>query len=502
VRYQTSSFWRLMMGGMAAATLAGLSLAGCGSAGTAQSSGEALRVAVSTTVTTLSPQPYGPADYYFERAVYDPLVDLENGKPVPMLAASWTESSDDRSLTLMLRKGVTFSDGTPFDAVAAAWNVNWIKQPSTGAQAVAEWKQVTPVVINAHELRLDFSQPMPEIFGMLSAAPIVKPNGQSRGIGTGPFTVSAFKPGVSLTLTRNSRYWAAGTPRLASIVFTNYPDPAAAALAVQSGSSDVLLGAPYTQINTLKSAGLRYLAVAGGGADDILVNAKAGPLSNPKVREALSLAFDRQSFVRIATSGYAQPMYSIFPATSPAYSPATNTGSFDLSQAKSLLRQAGYTSLSLTVEAAPALPQATFLPVYQQDLAKIGVKLTISQVDLATYVKAAAMGNFPQLLVHQYSFGTSDPGLLFTAYPFQPASNAEHYVSAAYQQMVGRAGVEPSGPARTAAYRDIDRYVQTQAFVIPLASDPIAVMHSSRVGGLSLGADGTVIDYSHADLDG
>lgn len=458
-----------------------------------------LTVAVNTAVTTLSPQPFGSADGYFERALYQPLVDIHGTQDVPVLASSWHFGPDHHFLVLNLRKNVKFSDGSAFNATAAAWNINWVKSPATGAQAVALWAAVTPKVLGPYTLQLTFSKPVPEIFGMLSAALIVKPNGENKGIGTGPFKVSSFVPGTSLSVIRNPYYWVPGQPKLQRITFKNYPDLPSAALALQSHGVDVLYGAEDTQVKPLEADGFKLLTIPGGGADDILVNTTAGPLRNAKVREALSLAFNRDEFVKIATDGYEQPRYSIFPSSSPVFSPKYDTGSYNLSRAKSLLHQAGVSKLTLTIETASNLPQTIFLPIYKQNLAQIGVTLNIDEVDTATWLQAAATGNFKQLLAHIYNFGNSDPALLFSAYPFKPTNNAEHYVSPTYQRLVEEAGSAAKWSTRVALYHQIDRFIQQQAFVIPLANDPNPVLYDSSVKGLSI-ADGIVLDFGNASI--
>lgn len=458
-----------------------------------------LTVAVATAATTLSPQPFNPSDSYFERAVYEPLIDLDGDTPVGILASSWHLGPADRYLTINLREGVEYSDGTPFTATDAAWNVNWVKQASTGAQAVAMWQNVTPKVLGRYSLRLNFSRPMPQIFGMLAAALIVKPNAQSNGVGTGPFKVQSFVPGTSLTLSRNKHYWAKGQPKLASIVFKNYPDLTTAALALQSHAAEVLFNASFTQINSLRGAGFKYLSIPGGGADDILVNTTQPPLNNPKIREALSLAFDRKAYVKIAAQGYEMPTCSIFPVSSPAYTQTDNRCTYSLSEAKKLLDQAGTSNLTLTINTASSLPQATFLPIYKQDLASIGVTLNINVIDTATWIQEAATGAFPQLLAHIYNFGNSDPALLFSAYPFRPAGNAEHYNSSQYQYLVAHAAIAGNPKNRVSQYQKIDKFVQQQAFVIPISSDPTPVLYSSSVHGLAVD-DGLVLSYNNASI--
>lgn len=457
-----------------------------------------LTVAIDVPPTTLSPQPFQTADSYFEWALYQPLVDIQGTKDVPVLATSWKFGHAERSLTLDLRKGVKFSDGTPFTASIAAWNINWVKQPATNAQAVAEWADVTPKVLGRYKLRLDFTRPMPDIFGMLSEAVMVKPNGEDQGIGTGPFSVASNVPGTSLTLRRNTHYWGKA-PGVNHIAFKVYPDPATAALALQSGAADLVIGPSFTQVKSLEGQGFKYMPIPGSGASDILVNVSSPPLNNEKVREALSLAFDRKEFVQVATEGIGKPRYSIFAPTSPAFTNSDNKGSYSLTKAKQLLNEAGYKSLNLSIITTATQPQTAFLPIYQQDLAQIGVKLSISVVDTAAWHVDVVDGKFPQLIAHGYNFCGGDPALCFTAFPFRIVGNPEHFVSSKYQSMVQHAGIAGRASTRVADYEAIDRFVQQQAFVIPLASSPTPMVFNKSVQGLGT-VDGIGVFYSNVHL--
>ncbi len=462
------------------------------SASTAVSAGSGglLKVALPAGVmTSLSPQPYGVNSNWFSRAIYDPVVNLSGTTPTPGLATSWTFAPGDSSLTLTLRSGVKFSDGSTLAASDVVWNINWLKQATTGAQAFALWQEVTATAPTPTTVTLAFAHPVPEIFGMLADALIVKPNGQTKGIGTGPFVVKAFTPGTSLTLTRNTAYWQPDEPKLSGIDFTNYPDASSATLALKSGTVNMIVGPQLTAVAGLKSSGFTVTAAPATGNYDLLFNTTSAPLNNSLVREALSLAFNRQQFVQTALMGDGAVSYSIWPPDSPAFTTAGNSGSFDLAKAKQLLTQAGVGPFTLNVETPAFLPQTTFLPIYQQNLATIGVTLNIKTIDPATWASAASTGNFPQALAHIYQFANSDPGLLFIAFPFRPTANAEHFTATTYTQAVAQASTWQAVSARISDYSKIGDYVKQEAFMLPLATYSNFYATASNVSGFVSGAD-------------
>lgn len=476
----------------------GNSTAAGGGATTASGS---LTVGVNAAFTRLSPQPFGAETGSWVRSVYEPLVTLQDGKFVNVLAESTQLAADGKSLTIRLHPGVNYSDGTPFNAYAVVWNVKWMKKPETGAQGVAQWALVTAAKVDDMTVKLSFTQPLPSIYGLLNGAVMVKPDAPDKGIGTGPFMVTKFIQGTSIAMKANPNYWdKANAAKLATLTFQNFPDPSTASVALQSGT----IGATtpnVQQIASLKSAGMQTLNLAVGGNQDILINTTKKPLDNADVRKALSLAFDREGFAASLLGGLVKPAYSIFPATSPAYVAADNTGSQNLDQAKQLLAKAGVSNLSVAIDAPAVLSITNFLPVYKQDLAKIGVNLTIHQIDTASWSKEASTGSFTELLAHAYSFGNSDPGLLFTAFPFRPVGNASRYASTVYQNMVEKAAVELNPTDRIAQYQAIDKYVQQQAFMFPVAPIPSILMYGPKYTSPTALGDGLVA-YNTVSMTG
>lgn len=432
-----------------------------------------IRIGLSGAMDRLAPLPFGISDFEVWNDLYSTPVTISSGQPQPALVQSWKMASDGSSLTLHLRSGLTFSDGTPLDTSTLVWNINWEEQPANASHSALLWKSVTPTAVSSTTLKLAFAHPLPAIYGMLAGMPIVKPNAPTSGVSSGPFMVSKFVPGTSLTVVTNPHYW--GTPAHAqSIIFTNYADGATAALALRSGTINLLMGPPATQLASLKAAGdkmMTGLLTSDGYTPDLLlsllVNTSNPSLSDPRVRQALSLAFNRSQFVSTALSGQGVPQDSVFYPQSKAYV-APSGPSFDLTKAKSLLQQAGVSHLTLTVDTVSILPQSTFMPVYQQDLAKIGVTLKINQIDPAEWATEATNGTYADLLTQGNEFSDTDPAINFGN--LDMTGQSQHFSSPQYTQMLQAAAQETNQAKRLADYKAIGQYLQKQMFIIPLVS--------------------------------
>lgn len=450
-----------------------------------------VRIGLSAAMNTLSPLPFGAKSLEVYNNLYSTPVTVTNGTPSPALASSWSFGPGNRSLTLKLRPNLTFSDGSPLDASAILWNINWQEEPANGSHSLALWKEVTPSAPDPTTVKLAFAHPMPAIFGMLAGLPIVKPGAPSSGVSSGPFMVSKFVPGTSLTVVANPHYWGP-PPHAAQLVFTNYTETSTAALALRSGTIDLLMLPAASQVAALKSAGDKILAAAPSSDGytpsmllSLLVNTSTPPLNDVRVRQALSLAFDRSQFVASALSGHAEVADSVISSQSPAYQPSPSTASFNLQKAKSLLQQAGVSHLTVDVDAVSILPQTTFMPVYQQDLASIGVTLKINKIDPATWATVAADGTYPGLLTQVNGYPDTDPAINFGNNDLAPVKNSQHFSSATYTNMIQAAAQETNPTKRQADYKAIGAYLQQQMIIIPLVDgSSVEAAYSPKMGGV------------------
>ncbi len=424
-----------------------------------------------STVDDLNPFPYGAGSAYFRVALYDPFIRVDDeGELVPMLAESWDFAEDGTSLTLTLREGVTFHDGTPFDSEIAVANIEAFKDPATNVQGANVWASVTPTAVDDLTVELAFDRPLPEIFAVMDTALITKPGELDSGIGTGPFVLDEFNPRQGMTLDANPDYWDDGLPTLASVELREFADPAAAALAAQGGDLDILNAPQPGQVVDLEGAGMTIAEEPSGTSYDILVNAETVP--DPLVRQALSLAFDRQRFVDTILQGYGTPLSSIYPPSSPMHldAPAEVTA-FDLDEARSLLDEAGVDTLDLTIMSPTVLPIDQFMPLYQADLATIGINLTIEPADAATWGQAVSQpGAIPDMATHAYGFADLDPALVFSAHPFRVGSNASGFVDDEYAELVAGAAAILDNDERRSAFAEVDEYITAQAFMFPVAN--------------------------------
>src|ERR1051326_1871940 len=159
-------------------------------------------------IASIAAYPFSAPGVSFRRTLWDTLISLDpQRRPVPELAESWTVAADGRTLTLKLRDGVVFHSGRAFAADDAVWNIEYLQDPKTQANAGEAFKGIRATALNKTTLRLDVPEPVPQLFSLLAGAPLLDSQSdlaRSPG-GTGPFKLDAFEPGNELRLIRHPR---------------------------------------------------------------------------------------------------------------------------------------------------------------------------------------------------------------------------------------------------------------------------------------------------------
>ncbi len=214
-----------------------------------------LHVGISGEPWDLDPALYTDiASAWIVQNVYDPLVELStSGEPVPeySLARAWEFNGDATQITLHLREGVLFHDGSQLTAEDVKYNFDWILNPTNKSPVRKDIGPIESVkVIDPHTLVINFTRPFPEalIYWSRALAGIVpkgaRPSGRSESplsrnpIGTGPFRFSSWEPGVRIVLEPFRKYWMPGVPApgIEKVVFEFFPDDAAKLSALITGA--------------------------------------------------------------------------------------------------------------------------------------------------------------------------------------------------------------------------------------------------------------------------
>ncbi|MFG1710540.1 ABC transporter substrate-binding protein [Nonomuraea sp. M3C6] len=243
---------------------------------------------------------------------------------VPGLAESWQASGDGKKLTLKLRQGVTFSDGSAFDSQDAKWSLDQIMDEKTAAVARASLSSVKSVEApDPATVVLDLTGPdaaLPANLATVNMAMLSSGDTEAKlstdPNGTGPFTLRNRQASQSITLARNDKYWGGEKPKASAIEFRVIPDESSIVAAMQSGNvqlavfNDPLVAqtAAAGTINVAKTPQLNYHVLQ--------LNAQHGDLKDVNVRLAIQCAIDRKQVLDTAALGEGEVTG---PITAPAF---------------------------------------------------------------------------------------------------------------------------------------------------------------------------------------
>ena len=434
-------------------------------------------VAQTAPIEFLTPHGFNQSNMTWDRALYDALTIMAPD-PQPHLATGWEVSEDGTEYTFTLADGVTFWDGTPLTAQIVVDNLTWATDPANLVTGGALLATAEITAVDDSTVKLVFPTPAPQLLSTLAIIPIMDlttdlattPNG------TGPYKLEQFVPNSVVSMSANPEYWdAEHEPQVGTYEVRVFSDNASALAALSSGQVQAFAFPPFNQVGQLESEGYTIATQPAPGNFILRMNTVNGPIQDKRVRQALSLALDRQTFVDLTGSDLSEPTCNIYPSSSPAYVPELDENcAQDLEAAKALLVEAGYgdgLDLTLDVSAARHPELSAYAPVLQESLRSIGVNLELNEVT-ATVMGQRILDKSYQMSTDWYPWGNLDPALLFVTRTFTPDLTLENYVDPAYTQMVADAQGILDEAERTAAYQDINRYLVDQSFVIPIASRP------------------------------
>jgi len=440
--------------------------------------------------------------------VYNTLIRYdENLKPHPELAEAWNFSKDGLTLEIKLREGVKFHNGRELVAEDIVWNIQRVQDEKVAAHVRPLSLAIKSAeAVEKYRVLLRMEQPTPAILDLLHTMLIMPKEAvaeiQKKGVGTGPFQVVEWVPGDKVILRKFPDYFRKGLPYLDGVVLQQIPDAPAMVVNLEAGGLDMAWDVPPREaarlMNERKAALLQNLG--GASVIDIMMNVSRPPFDNKKVRQAINHAVDRKRFVDTVLVGFGEPWCQPFPHQSLGFSKELGTKhcTFDLARAKQLLTEAGYPNgfesvLHISTATFPTTRQLA--QILQADLAKIGVRLTIRDVEPAEY-REVTWGTRQKfaIVLHQYGRGSMDPDTLFKAAGAWYTKGAMHtFTSPEYIRLVNEAGSILDPAKRRPLYDQLARFLADQAFTLPITPNFSLSAIGPTAQGVAVNIDGMPI---------
>lgn len=428
--------------------------------------------------------------------VYDRLVHLSpNGEPVPGLAESWEFAPDASSLTLNLRDGVVFHDGTPFDADAAKANLDRARtmEDSSVKGDLGAVAEVT--VVDELTIRLDLDPPSVVIPAALTdrAGTMVCPSSfddadlPTRPCGAGMYRLDeAYDPGNSISFVAFEDYWDPAVIGAARFEITFLSDAGARLNALRTNRVDATNLEP-DQIPDAEGAGLQVVKGEDFSFGIIYMNSqRVEALQDERVRLAINLAIDRQGIVDGLLFGQGRPASQPFPEGFPAFNPNVEPFPYDVDRAKDLMAEAGYSDgFDLELSTIPSPLRERTVEAVAGQLEQIGIRVTIEVVEAAVLGGELVGERVRDASVLAWG-GRNDPGitlqLLFTE---AGSFNTGDFSRPEFEELHLRALAETDQDARWELLREMSGMTATHPFPNVVVFSPFgANAGSPQVTGL------------------
>jgi len=490
-------------------TLAGALLAAACWAGLATGArAEELRIAIGGAFTSMDPHFHDMStNVALTRHVFDGLTTVDaNYRPAPGLAVSW-RAIDDRTWEIKLREGVTFHDGGAFTADDVAFTFARIPEvPNAPARFTPYIRPVKRLeVVDAHTIRLHTADPAPTLPILLSSFGIVGRhqaegattadfNSGKAAIGTGPYRLVSFTAGDRAVFARNDAWWG---PRQSwdEVTYRIIARGAARVAALKAGDVDVIDAVPTRDVAGLQadpklaifsaaSLRLAFIYLDVGRAQTPFATDLDGkplatnPLRDPRVRQALSLAINREGMRRQVMDGFSAPTGQMMPKGAMGYDPDLPPDPYDPARARALLAEAGYPNgFGLTLHGTNDryVNDGAIIQAVAQMWTRIGVKTEVGSLPASMFFTRFAKDEFSASMTGTWSStGEADLVIGFQLATPDPSRGRgsrvreSHYRDPALDALLDKAIVTLDPAAREDLYRQAVRLGMAQHPILPL----------------------------------
>ncbi|MCU1527169.1 MAG: peptide transporter substrate-binding protein [Frondihabitans sp.] len=329
--------------------------------------------------------PYG-------QAAYDGLVRADTtGKVVPWLATSWSYDTAKTVLTMKLRTDVKFTDGTKFNASAAAQNILRFRDGDSANKSLLA-EVATAKAVNASTLEIDLKAPDPALLTSLtqnaglqeSPKAFTSSTIKTVPVGSGPYIMDTANTvvGSSYAFTANPNYWDKKDVHYSKLVLKVFSTTTALLNAIRGGQVNAANTADNSTIAQIKAAGFTINAQQLNWTGMILFDrggVKDKPLANVKVRQAINYAFNTKALLKTVGNGYGTTTTQIFPTNSPGYDKSLDSYySYNPTKAKKLLAEAGYPNGFTITEPSSTLLGSTTYTLIAQQLKAVGITVNFT----------------------------------------------------------------------------------------------------------------------------
>lgn len=430
--------------------------------------------------------------------VYSTLMNLDHdAQPYPDIAESYEVSPDGLQYTFMLREGVTFHNGDELTAEDVKFSFDRLRAKDSGYSYGSQVETIDSVdVLDPHTVRFKLSKSTgPFLIYMAFPGSSIVPKKlvesghdlNARPVGSGPFKFVNYEPRSVIRFERNGNYHEEGKPYFDAMEYRIISDITALSNAVLSGEvnfSNEIPPKDWAQVTS--SPDLVGQTLEGSRYNWLLCNTTKPPFDNPKVRQAVAHAIDREALVKGAFFGLATPILGgVIPSWNWAYS---DTEYFkpngDPEKAKALLAEAGHPDgFETTMTIASSFPaQMAMAPIIQANLAAAGIKATIGTMEIPRYWDEVwSNSNFDITSMYWLSPLADPDDFVGNNYKCGMAINVQKYCSDKMDALLDAAKTALVEAERKKLYRQVTELSLEEMGQVPLVNGWLLIAHTGKL---------------------
>ena len=437
----------------------------------------------------------------------------------PQLAESWKVSDDGLTWTFKLRKGVKFHDGYPFNAQAVYDSFARVIFKEHPYNSYGQWKYTSmslgPVkdikVVDEYTIALITNKPYAPLLNNLALwlCPILSPKAMAdykekigqHPVGTGPFKFVSWTKDDQIVLERNNGYWGEKA-KVNKIILKSIPEPSARLMALQSGTVDIADDLDPDSIALVKkNPKIAIIERPSVNVGYLAFNTEKPRLKDPKVRQALSHAVDKNTLIKSIFAGLAIPAKNPFPPSIWSYNDAIKAYDYNPEKAKKMLAEAKF-DFNTEIELWAMPVSRAYMPepvktaeLIQAYFAAVGVKAKIVRHEWGAYLSKTSNGEHDMCMLGWLG-GNADPdnflyGLLSADTAKTPgAANVAIWKNTEFTDLCLKGQKTFNKADRTKLYLKAQEIFHAEAPWMPLVHSTIVRCYSKKLHDVPLRPNG------------
>ena len=444
-------------------------------------------------------------------------------KLIPVLAESYEVSKDGLVYTIKLKKGIKFQDGTDFKADAVKVCLDRVTNPENKLKRYGLYNNNIAKVeaVDDYTARITLKTPFSPFINQLAhpSTVMISPTALKKWgnkdiafhpVGTGPFEFVEWKQTDYLKVKKFDGYWRKGYPKVDTITWKPVVDNNTRAALMQTGEAHFTFPVPYEVAEVLKNKpDLEVVAAPSIVLRYLSMNTQQKPFDNPKVRQAIAYAINKDALAKVAFAGYATPAEGVAPQ-GVEYAVKLGPWPYDVAKAKELMKEAGYpngfeTELWSAYNHSTAQKVTQFL---QQQLQQIGIKTKITLLEVGQRVeKVESWQDAATAPVRLYyvgwstSTGEADWALrpLLASESWPPRLfNTAYFKNTEFDADIKNAQLTTNGGEKAKLYKDAQEVIWKEAPWAPLVVEKLLSAHNKKLSGVYVIPDAS---FNFTDID-